>query len=172
MSDRVQNSLSHTLTASSSSSSNSTRPFESIEPISQNTTKSSHRLSAKLLRSKSPIPIDIPDRREPNTSDPLHQTMSRSYPSASTSADMPRRSASPVRSPQSPTSPRHSRNQRDSRSHHSRRSSDDYRRYRGTVNHYGRHSNDWLFGGFSLRDTVRDGVERLRHHGRHDEKES
>ncbi|KAJ6161115.1 hypothetical protein N7470_004511 [Penicillium chermesinum] len=44
------------------------------------------------------------------------------------------------------------------------RHSDDYRRYTGTVNHYGRHSNDWLFGGFSVRDTVRDGIEKLRHH--------
>ncbi|KAE8153748.1 hypothetical protein BDV25DRAFT_148721 [Aspergillus avenaceus] len=47
-------------------------------------------------------------------------------------------------------------------SNHSRKTSDDYRRYNNTVNHYGRHSNDWLFGGFSLRDTVRDGVDRLR----------
>lgn len=45
-----------------------------------------------------------------------------------------------------------------------RKNSDDYRRYSGTVNHYGRHSNDWLFGGFSVRDTVRDGIEKLRHH--------
>lgn len=49
-------------------------------------------------------------------------------------------------------------------SHRSTKTSD-YRRYNGTVNHYGRHSNDWLFGGFSLRDTVRGGVDRLRHHG-------
>jgi hypothetical protein len=44
------------------------------------------------------------------------------------------------------------------------KNSDDYRRYSGTVNHYGRHSNDWLFGGFSVRDTVRDGIEKLRNH--------
>ncbi|GAB1190983.1 hypothetical protein APSETT444_000151 [Aspergillus pseudonomiae] len=60
---------------------------------------------------------------------------------------IPRRSASPTQI---------------SDSYHSRKSSDDYRRYSGTVNHYGRHSNDWLFGGFSLRDTVRGGVDRLR----------
>jgi hypothetical protein len=45
-----------------------------------------------------------------------------------------------------------------------RKSSDDYRRYSGTVNHCGRHSNDWLFGGFSVRETVRDGIEKFRHH--------
>ncbi|KAN0069144.1 hypothetical protein V8E54_012773 [Elaphomyces granulatus] len=47
-----------------------------------------------------------------------------------------------------------------------RNTSDDYRRYSGTVNHYGRHSNEWLFNGFSVRDTVRDGIEKLRHHPR------
>jgi len=42
----------------------------------------------------------------------------------------------------------------------------DYRRYSGTINHYGRHSNEWLFNNFSVRDTVRDGIEKLRHHPR------
>lgn len=46
----------------------------------------------------------------------------------------------------------------------SRKGSSDYRRYSGTLNHYGRHSNDWLFGGFSVRDTVREGIDRLLHH--------
>lgn len=43
-----------------------------------------------------------------------------------------------------------------------RKNSDDYRRYSGTVNHCGRHSNDWLFGGFSVRETVASGLEKLR----------
>jgi hypothetical protein len=42
------------------------------------------------------------------------------------------------------------------------RSTDDRRRYDNTVYHYGRHSNYWLFGGFSVRDTVRDGVDWVR----------
>ncbi|GAD96169.1 hypothetical protein NFIA_089100 [Paecilomyces variotii No. 5] len=68
----------------------------------------------------------------------------------------------------SPASPRPSRaGKRNSAM--STKGSSDYKRYSGTVNHYGRHSNDWLFGGFSLRDTVRDGVEKLLHS---DEKES
>lgn len=62
-----------------------------------------------------------------------------------------RRSASPEGSPRP-----------SSRSSHTRRTSGDHRRYRGTISHCGRHSNDWLFGGFSFRDTVRDGVDRLR----------
>ncbi|KAL4820322.1 hypothetical protein BDW67DRAFT_181395 [Aspergillus spinulosporus] len=44
----------------------------------------------------------------------------------------------------------------------SRASSDSRRRYDNTVYHYGRHSNYWLFGGFSVRDTVRDGVDWIR----------
>ncbi|KXG48426.1 uncharacterized protein PGRI_022960 [Penicillium griseofulvum] len=44
----------------------------------------------------------------------------------------------------------------------SRKNSDDYKRYSGTVSHYGRHSNDWLFGGFSIRETVRDSLDKLR----------
>lgn len=80
---------------------------------------------------------------------------------------MPQRTASPV--PMSPRSSTSSNRldyhpKRGTGARHSTRVTDDYRRYNGTVNHYGRHSNDWLFGGFSVRDTVRDGVERLRHH--------
>lgn len=44
-----------------------------------------------------------------------------------------------------------------------RKDSGAYRRYSGTVNHCGRHSNDWLFGGFSVRETVRGSIEKLRH---------
>ena len=47
-------------------------------------------------------------------------------------------------------------------SNNSHRSTDDRRRYDNTVYHYGRHSNYWLFGGFSVRDTVRDGVDWVR----------
>ncbi|PYI34272.1 hypothetical protein BP00DRAFT_454840 [Aspergillus indologenus CBS 114.80] len=49
----------------------------------------------------------------------------------------------------------HTHKRTSSSSAYSRKSTEDYRRYSGTVNHCGRHSNDWLFGGFSLRDTVR-----------------
>ncbi|KAL4785432.1 hypothetical protein BJX76DRAFT_356151 [Aspergillus varians] len=47
-------------------------------------------------------------------------------------------------------------------SNKSRKSTEDRRRYDNTVYHYGRHSNYWLFGGFSVRDTVRDGVDWVR----------
>lgn len=39
-------------------------------------------------------------------------------------------------------------------SYTSRKSSSDYKRLSGTVNHRGRHANDWLFGGFSVRESV------------------
>ncbi|PWY71708.1 hypothetical protein BO70DRAFT_121344 [Aspergillus heteromorphus CBS 117.55] len=87
--------------------------------------------------------------------------------SPSSSLDIPRSTPSHPHSTMTPAamSPRSSL---DSMDHpHTKQSAparDDYRRYSGTVNHYGRHSNDWLFGGFSLRDTVRGGVDRLRHH--------
>lgn len=70
-------------------------------------------------------------------------------------------------SPPSPTQESHSDTgiKRSSGSFHSRKSSSDYRRYNNTVNHCGRHSNDWLFNGFSVRDTVRDGVDKLFHQG-------
>jgi hypothetical protein len=35
-----------------------------------------------------------------------------------------------------------------------RKGSSDYKRLSGTVSHCGRHSNDWLFGGFSVRESV------------------
>ncbi|KAK2756719.1 hypothetical protein FQN54_005165 [Arachnomyces sp. PD_36] len=37
---------------------------------------------------------------------------------------------------------------------HSSRKSGDHKRLSGTVNHCGRHGNDWLFGGFSVRESV------------------
>ncbi|KAG2413544.1 hypothetical protein HFD88_002733 [Aspergillus terreus] len=65
-----------------------------------------------------------------------------------------RRSASPQASRDS---------QNDKHISHARSRSDDRRRRQGTITDCGRHSNEWLFGGFSFRDTVRDGVDRLRH---------
>jgi hypothetical protein len=49
-----------------------------------------------------------------------------------------------------------------------RKNSDDYRRLSGTINHCGRHSNDWLFGGFSVRETVASGLGKLRHSDKED----
>ncbi|BCS26640.1 uncharacterized protein APUU_51351A [Aspergillus puulaauensis] len=72
--------------------------------------------------------------------------------SFSSNEERPRRTHSPVQMTRSGSSG----------SNNSQRSTDDRRRYDNTVYHYGRHSNYWLFGGFSVRDTVRDGVDWVR----------
>lgn len=154
-------SLTFSSTASTSSSGNTSQGHYSYK----GTKKSSHRSSSSLSlpssssrRIRDGIPVDSACSCN-NPENPRDST--------SQYTDMSRRAASPDQmSPRSSISSNRSdyRKQRD-HTHRSSRASADYRRYNGTVNHYGRHSNDWLFGGFSLRDTVRDGVDRLRHHG-------
>ncbi|KAF3388351.1 hypothetical protein F1880_004014 [Penicillium rolfsii] len=131
--------------------------------------KLSNPLASRLFRSgsKSPTPIDIPKshKRHQSSASASHpRDIPRSAPGSSY-FDQQHHSYSPDRmSPEatSPQSPKQEYNKR--ASIHTRKNSDDYRRYSGTVNHYGRHSNDWLFGGFSVRGTVRDGIEKLRGH--------
>ncbi|KAJ5267528.1 hypothetical protein N7478_010336 [Penicillium angulare] len=138
--------------------------------------KKHHRLSnpltSKLFRpdSKSPAAINIPKNRQ---SADAHY-IPRSNPDAAYFGQE-HSSTSPVKmspepsSPTSPTSPQSPKPDFGKRPPTpTRKNSDDYRRYSGTVNHYGRHSNDWLFGGFSVRDTVRDGIDKLRHHDKDD----
>ncbi|EKV06600.1 hypothetical protein Pdw03_3594 [Penicillium digitatum] len=123
--------------------------------------KKRSRLSKSLLylfRSKSPVPIDNPHRHE-NKMSPSRNIPRRNHKAAyfldqhytstsptqmsismgSSTVDIPKRASTPTR-----------------------KNSGNYKRYNGTVNHYGRHSNDWLFGGFSVRETVRDSLEKLR----------
>ncbi|KAJ5093534.1 hypothetical protein N7456_009395 [Penicillium angulare] len=132
--------------------------------------KKHHRLSnpltSKIFRpdSKSPAAIDIPKNRQ---SADAHY-IPRSNPDTAY-FDREHSSTSPVKmspEPSSPQSPKPDFGKRAPTP--TRKNSDDYRRYSGTVNHYGRHSNDWLFGGFSVRDTVRDGIDKLRHHDKDD----
>ncbi|PLB55885.1 hypothetical protein P170DRAFT_433358 [Aspergillus steynii IBT 23096] len=127
----------------------------------------SRSVSRSRARSDSPtptdLPLDVPRSRTRHRAETLD--IPRSHPSTEYSA---RRSTSPrPMSPAQSQDPSVTAQKRVSGSYtySPRRSGDDYRRYSGTVNHYGRHSNDWLFGGFSLRDTVRDGVEKLREFG-------
>ncbi|OOQ90102.1 hypothetical protein PEBR_05124 [Penicillium brasilianum] len=128
----------------------------------------SNPLASKLFRPKSNSPtlIDIPKTHKRQTSASVSHSrdIPRSAPGhsyfdpyhRSHSPDQMSSHASPPQSPKEYTTKRASTP--------TRKNSDDYRRYSGTVNHYGRHSNDWLFGGFSVRETVRDGFEKLRHH--------
>ncbi|KAJ5460352.1 uncharacterized protein N7458_001904 [Penicillium daleae] len=104
----------------------------------------SNPLASKLFRpgSKSPTPIEIPKQHKRQSSATPGPNVSPGYfPQSPKQEYITKRASTPTR-----------------------KSSDDYRRYSGTVNHCGRHSNDWLFGGFSVRETVRDGIEKFRHH--------
>jgi hypothetical protein len=67
-----------------------------------------------------------------------------------------------VESPTDSTRPAPGKRFSDSTSN--RKASNGHKRYSGTINHYGRHSNDWLFGGFSVRDSLRDGIDKLLNH--------
>lgn len=142
-------------------------------------------------RPKSPAPTDIPGHNHHNHHFNLHLRHHKKHiprstsptvlqPSSTTSnapRDIPStnpdqqapsppylsRTLSPSPLPSSPTGSHipDTTTNKDKKPKPRRRHSDEYRRYAGTVNHCGRHANEWLFGGFSVRDTVRDGVERV-----------
>jgi hypothetical protein len=126
-------------------------------------------LASKLFRpgNKSPTPIDIPKshKRQSSATVSHARDIPRSAPGPSY-FDHHHRSHSPDQMSPEATSPQSPKQEYTTKraSTPTRKNSDDYRRYSGTVNHYGRHSNDWLFGGFSVRGTVRDGIEKLRHY--------
>ncbi|WEW57101.1 hypothetical protein PRK78_002561 [Emydomyces testavorans] len=126
---------------------------------------SSHR-----SRSKSPAPI-VTNPISPTAPHPLVASPTeRTFPHADYLLDSPP-PISPMSSPvaSSPTEQRShsstmsgkkrhsytSRKSSSSTSTSSSSSSSDYKRLSGTVNYCGRHANDWLFGGFSVRESVR-----------------
>ncbi|CAI7656295.1 unnamed protein product [Penicillium glandicola] len=116
---------------------------------------------SKLFRSNSPASIDILKSRQDTMSQPQdipRSTLQTSYfPDQGYTPSSPTQMSPSMSSPQSPKSDFPKR-----ASTPTRKNSGDYKRYSGTVNHYGRHSNDWLFGGFSVRETVRDSLDKLR----------
>jgi hypothetical protein len=138
-----KNSTQHTpFFHSRSKSSTTTTNFE--PPARRTHNSQSHSFSDSSQQS---VPMGRPRRSLP----PSNLTLGTqpSQVGSFTSPELDRTSSTkPSPGLRTPTSPRH----------------DDYRRYSGTVNHYGRHSNDWLFGGFSVRDSVRDGIDRFFHH--------
>ncbi|KAJ5773839.1 hypothetical protein N7457_008735 [Penicillium paradoxum] len=118
-------------------------------------------LSSKIFRSKTPAPIDIPQSHQDSMSQPRDIPRSTTetcyFPDQQYTSTSPTQMSPTMSSPQSPKPDFLKR-----ASTPMRKNSDDYKRYSGTVNHYGRHSNDWLFGGFSVRGTVRGGIDKLR----------
>ncbi|KAL1964439.1 hypothetical protein VTN77DRAFT_6997 [Rasamsonia byssochlamydoides] len=140
--------------SSKSSTMSGHRRFFSLGSFEDNSSTSSLKNKFFRSRSKSPVPQSSNASNAPTSSN--HLRRSASPPSY---IPTPLRSASPTATshPSSPVSA--------SRPAAGKRSSrNDYKRYSGTLNHYGRHSNDWLFGGFSVRDAVRDGLDRLLNH--------
>lgn len=127
---------------------------------------SSNPLTSKLFRSRSnsPTPIEIPmtHLRQHSSSMSQPRDIPRSTPGY---FDQHYRSTSPVDISPESTSPRSPKPEYTTKraSTPTHKNSDDYRRLSGTINHCGRHSNDWLFGGFSVRETVASGLEKLRH---------
>lgn len=134
---------------------------------------SSQPLTSKLFRSrsKSPTPIEIPmiNLRQASSSMSQPRDIPRSTPGNSY-FDQDYRSTSPVDMSPGSTPPRYPKSEYTAKraSTPTRKNSDDYRRYSGTINHCGRHSNDWLFGGFSVRETVASGLEKLRNSDKED----
>ncbi|KAJ5595249.1 uncharacterized protein N7459_001457 [Penicillium hispanicum] len=156
-----QRSLSQT--SATTTSSRSTRRSDE----KKHTRKTSNPLASKLFRSrsKSPTPVEIPQHHSRQHSSSVSQPrdIPRSNPDTYFDRD---HSTSPVQMSPDNASPRSAKGEFHSERPYTptRKNSDDYRRYSGTINHCGRHSNDWLFGGFSVRDTVREGIEKLRNH--------
>lgn len=129
--------------------------------------------SAKILtriRSRSPLPRSSSQAANEKH---RHSPPPNAVPTAAEASQSPTSPLESMHSPSnySPTSPQHAP-PGPGFSHHSRSSravelskrshSDNYKRYSGTVNHCGRHSNEWLFGGFSLRDSVRHRIDMMK----------
>lgn len=164
---------SSSLSSDSSSSPPSTkshhRRFLSLDNIEE----TSSRILTRI-RSRSPLPRSsspTADKKRRRSPPPLQPSSAASTsPISPSSVD---RVYSPAgMSPTSPDSQRPTMGHRDASSSSidssERPRSDSYKRYSGTINHYGRHSNDWLFGGFSVRNTLRDGIEKLKGHNERD----
>ncbi|CRG83461.1 hypothetical protein PISL3812_00812 [Talaromyces islandicus] len=160
-------------TSNTSSAASSTRQTHHRRFFSLGSLENSSTTILNTIRSRSPLPrsstpVDSKERQK--------HAQKSSSPSSHTIEPNILRSSSPTE--MSPTSSIVS--PRPSSSHSrmpsngivgvssTRSRSDRHKRYSGTLNHYGRHSNDWLFGGFSVRDTFRDGIEKLRGHNDRD----
>lgn len=117
--------------------------------------------SSRRTRSKSPAPIITSPTAAAVTAHPLVASPLEgsftAHPGHVVDSPLP---MSPSASPSEPSysSSTTSSSGKKRHSHGPRKSSGsgDYKRLSGTVNHCGRHGNDWLFGGFSVRERVRE----------------
>ena len=122
-----------------------------VPPRTSATSSNSHRrnffgsFSRSRSRSKSPKPAPEPLNTAIEKEAFIYHTGQRTNSPPPMSPDT-MSSTSPVETS--------TKKKRHSNSYSARKSSSDYKRLSGTVQHRGRHANDWLFGGFSVRDQV------------------
>jgi hypothetical protein len=148
--------LSITSTKSSSRTTSRHARYFSLSAL-ETSSSSKHKLFQS--RSRSPAALGTTDSQHKRRAEspPGHIYSTNPQPTESPAAMSPT-----VESPTDSTRPAIGKRFSDSISN--RKASNDHKRYSGTINHYGRHSNDWLFGGFSVRDSLRDGIDKLLNH--------
>ncbi|KAG5302537.1 hypothetical protein I7I50_03119 [Histoplasma capsulatum G186AR] len=157
-------------TTAISPTSPNTEASTTIMATSTTTTKTAPARRLFRYRSKSPCPSPI-DTSSATTTETNNSDTPSSTTTTTSTTHSGQRTTSPapfVASPTTittttPTTPTQSHVMRKRHSnplgHPKRKSSggsslSDNRRLSGTVNHCGRHANDWLFGGFSVRESV------------------
>lgn len=151
-----------------SATTTSSRSSQRSNEKKHSSTFSSNPIARRFRSASKPLdPIDIPQSHSRHRSSSMSQPrdIPRSAPSHHTYFDQNHGSTSPIQMSPDESSPRSPKGEFETKraSTPTRKNSGDHKRYSGTINHYGRHSNDWLFGGFSVRETVRDSFDKLRH---------
>ncbi|MCJ1244498.1 hypothetical protein MMC30_001696 [Trapelia coarctata] len=150
------------------SSSSSKGPTSHPQPLNSPTPSTGSTSTSPPTTPRTPI------SRSPTTETTIfariRSARSRS-PSARSPTAIPRSNSSPTASPTTEEYPHRARlhlrtESSQSANQISRPRSRSNKRHSGTVMQCGRHSNDWLFGGFSFTDTVR-GFVRGGDDGKH-----
>ncbi|KAF7718007.1 Uncharacterized protein PECH_004710 [Penicillium ucsense] len=168
-----------------SQSSITSLPARDLHQLDHNRPRGSRRVTFPLVSkfsrssSKLPTPLNISQTHHRSHSASVsssHHDIERSLSNSSTLASSSssysyfdrlsdcQSSAHMTTHPLGLQSPQQEQGSRKRSSTMGRKTSDDNRRYHGTVQQCGRHANDWLFGGFSVRETVRDSIDKLRRH--------
>lgn len=147
------------------SSSSSKGPTSHPQPLGSPTPSTASTASNSSSPPTTPrTPLPRSPATEPTIFARIRSARSRS-PSARYPTTIPRSNSSPTASPTTEEYPHRSRLHLRTESSQSanqitRPRSRSNKRHSGTVMQCGRHSNDWLFGGFSFTDTVRGFVSR------------
>jgi hypothetical protein len=148
-SERVQfvvtsNSVSPTMSPSAFSPTSPTAESPEIPPSKSFSIP--HPFQARSITRSITTDSIFPSRSKSKTSPPSTININPVESTSSPRTNTTRTSSDPAVSPTSPTYP--TSPSRPSAFKRARKTS-------GTTSHYGRHSNDWLFGGISVRETVK-----------------